>query len=78
MEINVRKMKKIIALAFIAALALSCSKKESTYEQDSNIILAEPEVKVIDSAAVTQPVDNTVAPVPAAADSAVVPADTVR
>ncbi len=71
-------MKKILALAFVAALAVSCSKKESTYEHDSNIMLAEPEVKIVDTAAVTQPVDNTAVPMPAPADSAAVPADTVR
>lgn len=71
-------MKKILALAFVVAVAVSCSKKESTYQQDSNVMLSEPEVKVVDSSAVTEPVDNTTVPMPAAADSAAVPADTVR
>lgn len=69
-------MKKLLALAFIGALALSCNKKENTYQQDSNTMLTEPEVQVVDSAAVTEPVDNTT--VPMQVDSAAVPADTVR
>lgn len=70
-------MKKLLALAFFAVLATSCSKKENTYQQDSNTMLSEPEVKVVDSAAVTEPVDNTTTELPVG-DTATTPVDSAR
>lgn len=65
-------MKKVLAIAFLGSLALSCAKKESTYEQDSNIMLEEPKVVVADSAAAVKPADQTAVN----ADSAAVTVDT--
>ena len=50
--------------AALAIVAVSCSKKETTYEQDSNTMLAEPEVTVNESASVTKPADQTSVAVP--------------
>ena len=68
-------MKKIIAIAFIGGLVLaSCSKKDSTYEQDSNSMLPEPEATVTTDSAKVAPVTETTAtattPAPVATDSA--------
>lgn len=67
-------MKKLLAFAFVAVLAVSCSKK-STYEQDSNTMLEEPQTSMTDSAAVTKPADQTTVATPdttaAKVDSAV-------
>ncbi len=52
-------MKKIFAIAIFGVLAVSCSKKESTYEQDSKVMLEEPKLEMVDSAAVAKPVDQT-------------------
>ena len=57
-------MKKIFAIAIFGVLAVSCSKKESTFEQDSNVMLEEPKVEMVDSAAVTKPVDQTTVATP--------------
>lgn len=58
-------MKKLFATAFIAALTLaSCSKKENTYQQDSNTMLSEPEGTVTDSAVPAKPVDQATVAVP--------------
>ncbi len=72
-------MKKILALAFIGVLVLSCSKKPDHSLQDSNVMLPEPEgTTVVDSTATPAAVDqgnanvNTAAaetPAPAAMDS---------
>lgn len=51
-------MKKVLAIAFFAAVAVSCSKKEKV-QQDSNVMLEEPKVELTDSAAVTKPADQT-------------------
>ena len=52
--------KKFIAFAFLGTLVFaSCSKKDSTYEKDSNVMLQEPEVSVTDSATITKPTDVT-------------------
>ena len=64
-------MKKVLALAFFAAVAVNCSKKESTYEQDSNTMLTEPEAQTVDSGSVSKPADQTTV----AADSAAVKVD---
>lgn len=58
-------MKKILAVAFLASLAVSCSKKESTYEQDSNVMLEEPKTEIVQTAKV----DSTVTPVAPVVDS---------
>jgi len=44
-------MKNIFGLAMLALVALSCEKKLEHPLQDSNIMLEEPVVKVVDSAA---------------------------
>lgn len=44
-------MKNIFGLAMVALVALSCEKKLEHPLQDSNIMLEEPVVKVVDSAA---------------------------
>lgn len=44
-------MKKVLALAFVVSLALSCTKKESTYEQDTNVMLEEPKTEVVQPSA---------------------------
>lgn len=65
-------MKKLIAIAFIGGLVLaSCSKKESTYEQDSNSMLPEPEVTITDTAkaAPSPAATTTPAAAPAVTDS---------
>lgn len=47
---NLTIMKKLLTLTFATALiAASCSKKDSTYKQDSNTMLAEPEVSEMDT-----------------------------
>lgn len=43
-------MKKIILIAAAAITVASCQKKEDTYKQDSNTMLAEPEYSQSDSA----------------------------
>ena len=44
-------MKKILTLAVFAAAIVSCQKKLEHPLQDSNVMLEEPTVKVVDSAA---------------------------
>lgn len=65
-------MKKLVALLFITVLAVSCKKKE-TYNQDSNVMLEEPKVQIIDSAAASKATDQTAVTV----DSATVIVDSV-
>lgn len=60
-------MKKLIAIAFIGVLALSCSKKDNEL-QDSNIMLEEP-------AAQTEPVAE---PIDQGAESAITPTAEVK
>lgn len=60
-------MKKLIIAAAVALTAIACNKKENTYEQDTNVMLAEPEVKAADSA--TAKVDQTAVQTPAAQDT---------
>lgn len=64
-------MKKVLALAFIGVLAASCSKKESTYQQDSNVMLEEPKVEIKTDSATAKPVDQATV----AKDSAAVVVD---
>ncbi len=68
-------MKKLLAFAFVAAVAASCNKKETSYEQDSTIMLEEPKIEVVDSADATKAADQTVV---AAPDSVDVVLDTVN
>lgn len=64
-------MKKLIVAAFLAVIcAQSCSKKESSYQQDSNTMLTEPETAPADSANVTKPAANMDAAKPAVDTSA--------
>ena len=51
-------MKKLLAITFLATLAVSCSKKTSE-TKDSNVMLEEPKAQVTDSAAVAKPAENT-------------------
>lgn len=44
-------MRKLLAIVFIGVLAVSCSKKDDNSLQDSNVMLEEPEAKVVDSSA---------------------------
>lgn len=44
-------MKNIFGLAMVALIALSCEKKPEHPLQDSNVMLEEPTIKVVDSAA---------------------------
>ena len=46
-------MKKLFAIVFVGVVALSCSKKNDNSLQDSNTMLQEPEVTVVDSATST-------------------------
>lgn len=39
-------MKKLLALVLVTTAIFSCSKNESEYKQDSNIMLEEPKVEV--------------------------------
>lgn len=65
-------MKKVLAIAFIGGLVLaSCSKKETATE--SNTMLPEPEVVVVDSAKKESATVSTPATAaPAVSDSAAV------
>lgn len=75
MSFKLLNMKNLLVLAFVAALAVSCSKKESNYVEDSNTMLQEPEVQTVDSA-MAKPADQTSVAQPDSAavvvDSAVV------
>lgn len=51
-------MKKILAIAFLAVLTFSCSKKPDHSLQDSNVMLQEPEAKTIDTTVTAAPVDQ--------------------
>lgn len=54
-------MKKVWAFAFLGCLAAaSCSKKDENTE--SNMMLEEPTVEVMDSTAVVKPADNVAVP----------------
>ncbi|TXF79125.1 hypothetical protein [Chryseobacterium sp.] len=65
-------MKKILTMALIGGLfAASCSKKENTYQQDSNTMLAEPEVTVSDTAQTTSDKASLGTPMPKADSTAV-------
>ena len=44
-------MKKIFAFAVILGAVISCQKKVEHPLQDSNVMLEEPTIKVVDSAA---------------------------
>lgn len=59
-------MKKVFAIAFIAVLAASCTKKPDHSLQDSNSMLQEPEVKVADTAKAKPAETNVAAPAAAA------------
>lgn len=52
--------KRLLAIAFIAALVVSCSKKDDKSWQDTNTMLQEPDgtTTVVDSAALKAPVDQ--------------------
>ena len=51
-------MQKVWAIAFLGCLvATSCSSKDENVE--SNIMLEEPKVEVMDSTTVVKPADNT-------------------
>ena len=63
-------MKKIFAIAIVGIVALSCSKKNDNSLQDSNTMLQEPEVTVVDSAASTTVPVVEKAVAPAKSDSA--------
>lgn len=61
-------MKKLAALVVLGVIAMSCSQKPDNSIQDSNVMLEEPEVKVIATenaaapvaeAPVATPVDST-------------------
>ena len=59
-------MKKLFAIAFVGIVALSCSKKNDNSLQDSNTMLQEPEVTVVDSgASTTVPTVETAKPIEA-------------
>lgn len=61
-------MKKILlSAAVIGFFAASCSKKEANPLQDSNVMLQEPEVKVVDTA---KKAAIPATPVPAATSTA--------
>ncbi len=47
-------MKKYLMICGVAAAIVSCSKKEINPDMDSNIMLEEPVVKVVDSSAAGQ------------------------
>ncbi len=65
-------MKKVWAIALLGGLlAFSCSKKEDT---ESNTMLEEPTVEVMDSTATVKPADNIVVP----ADSTKMKADSLK
>jgi len=51
-------MNKVLAIAFIGILAVSCSKKNDKFWQDTNTMLQEPETTVVDSSAAKTPVDQ--------------------
>lgn len=51
-------MKKLLAIAFVGVLAAGCSKKENTYQQDSNVMLEEPKVQVTADSATAKPADQ--------------------
>lgn len=66
-------MKKVWAIAFLGFLATaSCSNKDE--EKESNIMLQEPKVEVMDSTAIAKPLDNTSVVV----DSANMKMDTIK
>ena len=44
-------MKKYLMICGIAAVVVACNKKEANPNMDSNVMLEEPVVKVVDSAA---------------------------
>ena len=44
-------MKKYLMICGIAAVVVACNKKETNPNMDSNVMLEEPVVKVVDSAA---------------------------
>lgn len=44
-------MKKILGVVILAAALVSCEKKLEHPLQDSNVMLEEPTVKIVDSAA---------------------------
>ncbi|MEN2435058.1 hypothetical protein AAH994_06560 [Weeksellaceae bacterium A-14] len=69
-------MKKILAIAFVGVLAISCSKKPDHSLQDSNVMLQEPASKTADSATAQQPVDQGATEVSAAASETSAPAKT--
>ncbi len=56
---NLITMKKIIAIAFVGVLALSCSKNSDKSWQDSDTMLQEPNNNVVDSAAMKAPVNQS-------------------
>ncbi|MBW8360901.1 MAG: hypothetical protein K0M56_01800 [Kaistella sp.] len=65
-------MKKILTMALIGGLfAASCSKKENTYQQDSNTMMAEPEVIVSDSPQTSADQASLARPMPKADSTAV-------
>lgn len=66
-------MKKVLAIALFAVVATACSKKETATE--SNVMLAEPEVTVADSAATAKPADQAMAATPATGDSSAAKVD---
>ncbi len=66
-------MKKVFAIAVLALLATACSKKETATE--SNVMLEEPEVTTVDSAATAKPADQATAATPATGDSAATKGD---
>ena len=69
-------MKKILAIAFVGVLAVSCSKKPDHSLQDSNVMLQEPASKTTDSATVQEPIDQGATDVSATATGTSAPAKT--
>jgi uncharacterized protein YcfL len=67
-------MKKLMAIALLASLAtVSCSKKDTNVE--SNTMLEEPNVEVVDSASATKSIENTA---PATVDSTMMKKDSEK